>query len=166
MKRIAFSALLALLGLTLYAQDFTVPPNYKLEKESDYAQYEQDVVRCVDWLLATPVDEQPAKRKQANAFLLQWLTGSPTVSIEINPQIVTFMEGSPEYLMIFMGGWAKHALETKDYSNKAAGSLAGIESVLAFYAKNQGVLKKDKNLEKYVKMKEKGTLQAYVEKNA
>lgn len=166
MKRL-FLFLIALTVATfLFSQDFEVPKNYKLEKVGDYAPYEQDVINSVDWLMKTPVNQQTAKRKEVNAFLLKWLTGSPDVHIEIKPDIVTFISSSPDLLMIFMGGWAKYSLETKDFNNKIEGSLAGIESVIEFYTNNRDFISKDKNIEKYIKMKEKGTLKKYIEKNA
>ncbi len=166
MKTITLTLILTIISVGLFSQDFEVPKNYKLDKAEDYAPYEQDVVKCFDWLMKTLVNEQTAKRKEANAFLLKWLSGSPNVSIKIKQEIVTFIGTSPDLLMIFMGGWAKYSLESKDFKNKIAGSMAGIESVIEFYTKNKDFLTKDKNVEKYIKMKEKGTLKAYIEKNA
>jgi hypothetical protein len=166
MKTITLSFILMTIAFGIYSQDFEVPKNYKLDKAEDYAPYEQDVIKCFDWLMKTPINEKTAKRKEANAFLLKWLSGSPNVHLEIKQEIVTFMGTSPDLLMIFMGGWAKYSLESKDFNNKIAGSLAGIESVIEFYTKNKGLMPKDKNVEKYIKMKDKGTLKGYIEKNA
>jgi hypothetical protein len=166
MKTITLTLILATISLGLFSQDFEVPENYKLDKSEDYAIYEQDVIKCFEWLMKTPINEQATKRKEANAFLLKWLSGSPNVHIEIKQEIVTFMGTSPDLLMIFMGGWAKYSLESKDFKNKIAGSKAGIESVIEFYTRNKDFLKKDKNIEKYIKMRKKGTLKAYIEKNA
>lgn len=165
MKTIIFSFLLMIISFGLYSQDFEVPKDYKLEEASDYALYEQDVLKCIDWLMKTPINKQTEKRKDANAFLLKWLSGSSDVHIEIKQEIVTFMGTSPDLLMIFIGGWAKYSLESKDANNKIAGSLAGIESVIDFYTKNKSLMPKDKNVEKYIKMKNKGTLKEYIEKN-
>ena len=165
MKKITLTLILTTISIGLFSQSFVVPKNYKLNNAKDYAQYEQDVVKCFDWLMQTPINEQTAKRKEANAFLLKWLMGSPDLKIEVQPKIVTFMGTSPNLLMIFMGGWAKYAINTKDFNNKVAGSLAGIESVIKFYTKNKSVLPKDKNVEKYIKLKKKGKLKEYIEKN-
>jgi len=116
--------------------------------------------------MQTPIHGQTAKRKDANTFLLKWLSGSPNVHIEIKQEIVTFMGTSPDLLMVFMGGWAKYSLESKDFDNKIKGSKAGIEAVIDFYNANREFMTKDKNVEKYVKMKNKGTLDGYIEKNA
>lgn len=120
---------------------------------------------CVTWLTTTPVNEQPDKRKEANAFLLKWLSGSSKVHIEVKQEIVTFMDNG-DLLMIFMGSWAKYSIESGDFNNKINGTTAGIESVIDFYTKNKGVIPKNKGVDKYVKMKEKGTLKDYIEKNA
>lgn len=166
MKTITLSLILITISFGLYSQDFVVPKNYNLDKSEDYVHYEQDVIKCFNWLMKTPINEQLSKRKEANAFLLKWLSGSPNVNIEIKQEIVTFMGTSPDLLMIFMGGWAKYSLESKEYDNKIAGNLAGIEAVIEFYTKNKNLIPKDKNVEKYVKMKEKGKLKEYIEKNA
>ena len=165
MKTIILTLVLTSISLSLYAQNFEVPENYKLEKVEDYAPYEKDVVKCVDWLMQTPLNEQVKKREEANAFLLKWLSGSPNVHLEIKMEIVTFMETSPDLLVIYLGGWAKYALESQDFENKQAGSLAGIDSVIEFYTRNKTLIQKDKNIEKYVKMKNKGKLNDYIEKN-
>lgn len=153
-------------SLNLFSQEFTVPQNLRLENAEDYALLEKDVLNAINWLSETSVTEQQTKRKEVNAFLLKWLAGCPYVHIEIKSEIVTFMGSSPELLMMFMGGWAKYSIETKEYDNKIAGSLAGIEMVITFYEKNKVNLPKDKNVEKYIKMKNKGTLIEYINKNA
>jgi hypothetical protein len=162
MRKILITLLLTTCSAVLFAQDFEVPENYKLEKAGDYAQYEQDIIKCVDWLIKTPITEQKTKRKAANAFLLKWISGSPDVSVTVDPKIVTFKDG--DMLLIFMGGWAKYAIETRNFKDNVGGNVAGIEAVIAFYTNNKETLGKDKNVEKYVKMKEQGKLKAYIEK--
>ena len=166
MKTIALTLILTSISVGLFAQNFEVPENYKLVEAEDYAPYEKDVIKCFDWLMATPVNEQVGKRKKANEFLLKWLSGSPNVHLEIKLEIVSFMQTSPDLLFIFMGGWAKYSLESKDFNNKQAGSLAGLNSVIEYYTKNKAFIPKDKNVEKYLKMKNKGKLKEYVENNA
>lgn len=165
MKTIRLTLILTILSFGLLAQDFEVPKNYKLENAKDYDTYENDVVNSVNWLIKTPLNEQADKRKEANAFLFKWISGSSKVHIEIKQEIVTFMD-SPDLLMIFMGAWTKYSIESKDFNDKINGTMTGVESVIDFYTKNKGLISKNKGVKKYIKMKEKGTLKEYVEKNA
>jgi hypothetical protein len=166
MKTITSILVLMSISLGLFSQEFNIPKDYQLVNVEDYAPYEQDVVNCIDWLVKTPLNEQSDKRNEANTFLLKWLSGSPNVHIESKQEIVSFMSSSPDLLMIIMGGWAKYSLESKDFDNKVNGSIAGIEAVIEFYKANREFLSKDKNVEKYIKMKNKGKLEEYIEKNA
>jgi len=166
MKRVFGILMFSVLAFNLVAQEFEVPKNYVLSKKEDYAKYESDILKSIEWLTNTPINTQPAKRKEVNAFVMKWISGSPDVSIGIKPEIVNFMEPNAELLMIFMCGWTKYSLETKDYKNNVSGSQKGIEAVIDFYTKNKENLKKDKNVEKYIKMKEKGKLEEYIKKNA
>lgn len=161
MKRTIIFLTVCLSAAWAQAQDFNVPENYKLEKAEDYAPYEDDVIACFDWLMQTPIDEEAGKRKEANAFLLKWVMGSPTVSIGIDGEIVSFADNG-ELLLIFIGGWTKYALQNKDEVNALSGNLAGIEAVLAFYKANRLQLGKIKAVEKYQKLKEKGELEQHL----
>lgn len=164
-KTILVAMIFCVISTVAFSQDFEVPTNFQPKNDSDYAKYESDVLKCIQWLTQTPANEQTDKQKEANAFLLKWMTGTSTVHIEVKQEIVTFID-SPELLMIFMGGWTKYTLETKDADNKVNCSLAGVEAVIEYYTKNKGVLSKNKAVEKYIKMKEKGTLKEYIQKNA
>lgn len=165
MKKITLTFFFAAVASTVLSQEFEVPGNYKFERAEDYSTYEPAVLKGIAWIIATPLDEQEAKRKKVNAFLLEWISGSPYVHLELKKEIVTFVN-SPDLLMVFMGGWTKYSLESKDFNNKVGGSLAGLQAVIDFYSRNKNAIKKDKNVEKYIHMKENGTLKEYVEKNA
>jgi len=112
MKTVTISLILMATALGICAQDFEVSKNYQFDQAEDYAAYEQDVIECFNWLMNTPINEQTEKRRAAYAFLVTWISGSPNVTIEISPQIVTFIEGPPDLLMMFMGGWTKYALQS------------------------------------------------------
>ena len=162
MKKTICIALFLFASPLLFSQGFSVPKDYKFETKEDYPRYEQDVINGINWLLETPLTREQAKRKEVNAFLMKWITGSPSVSIELRQEIVTFMDCA-DCLMAFLGGWTKYALETKDYSSKLKGNLAGIESVIAFYQKNREVLGKNKAIQKYIKLQKKNKLEDHIQ---
>ena len=134
-----------------------------LKAKEDYPKYQQDVLRAIDWALNTPFYVQTDKRKDVNAFLLMWLTGSPTVNIEVHSDIVSFIKPNGELIMIFMCGWAKHSIDNNT-NDKVSGNIKGIEAVIDFYTKNKDKMPKYKNVEKYIKLKEKGKLESFVQK--
>ncbi len=164
-KTILAAMALCVISTVAFSQDVQVPTNFQPKNESDYAKYESDVLKCIQWVMQTPANEQTGKQKEVNAFLLMWMSGTSSVHIEVKQEIVTFMD-TPELLMIFMGGWTKYTLETKDADNKVNCSMAGVEAVIEYYTKNRALLSKNKGVEKYLKMKEKGTLKEYIQKNA
>lgn len=165
MKKIIFLALIAFISISTFAQEnFTIPTNYTLDKPEDYKLLEKDVITTINWLYNTPVNEQAEKRMEANAFFIKWTSGTPDVHIGIDGNVVNFME-NPELLIMYIAGWAKYSIETGNDNDKIAGTLAGIEMAISFYEKNIKHLKKDKNVEKYIKMQKKGTLKEYIEKN-
>ena len=94
----------------LFGQTFEVPANYTFGTRADYARYEPEVIRAVNWLEATPLHQQADKRKEVNAFLFKYIEGSPSVSIELHSFVLELNKKNPDLLMVFMAGWAKHKL--------------------------------------------------------
>lgn len=161
MVKINTLVLLFFIGKALLAQEVDIPNGLKLQNTEDYEKTEQLVVDCTDWLLKTPISENPEKRKEINAFLMKWMSGSPTVSIELVPGIVPL--GCEECLMSFMSGWAKYSLENDYSKNKVDGALAGAENAIEFYRKNKSELGQSPDMEKLQKKKNKGKLKKYIE---
>ncbi len=150
------------LSQIVMAQDFEVPKKYKLKKNEDFAKYEKDVIDCVNWLENTPINEEPEKRKDAYAFLMAWMTGSPSVTIELNESILGSIDNNKELVLIFMGGWTKYAIENPiDQKDQIKCTLAGLKSVIKVYKMGNGI-KKDKNVEKIVKLDDNGELEEWV----
>ena len=164
MKKTLLIISMFLLVGQVFAQGYETPENYKFKKADDYKKSEKDIVSAIDWLSTSPVSEQKAERKKASAFFMTWLTGTPTVSIELNAEIITFMDDA-DCLLMFMAGWTKYSIEKKS-DDKVKGTMAGIENVIAFYKKNKSALGKNKAVEKYIKLQNKGELAAFIKKHA
>lgn len=137
---------------------------FKLETKEDYAKYEKDVVDAYRWLMKTPVDVEPRQREALNSFLIEWISGSPNVTIELSENIVSYVDCA-DCLVIFMAGWTSYALETKDFDNKLKGNLAGTESVIEFYQSNKKALGKNKAIEKFIKLKDSNKLESFIKSN-
>jgi hypothetical protein len=166
MKKLVSMLVFSVLALNLVAQEFEVPNNYVLSSKEDYVKYEKSVLAGIDWLLRTPLNVQEGKRKEVNTFVMQWISGTPTFSIELKEEIVTFMKPNPDLLMVFLCGWTKYAVETKDYTNKVKGMQRGVEAVIEFYVKNKAYLQADSHVEQYMKLKDSGKLEEYISKHA
>ncbi|MCP9612618.1 hypothetical protein [Coprobacter tertius] len=164
MKKQVLLFFVLFLSAVVYADGFEIPKNYKFEKESDYAAYEKDIIDCVDWLIATPVNEQVEKRQKAYEFLLLWTEGAPKPMVVIFPEIVQFTDFT-DGLVIFVGGWVRYSLKTRDFEDRVAAVTAGLEAVNEFYTLNKDRLQKDDRIEKYIKLQKKGKLKKYVQKN-
>ncbi|MFV0537212.1 MAG: hypothetical protein ACK5M3_07550 [Dysgonomonas sp.] len=164
MKKMILLALLVVFTFSLYGQEYMVPKNVKFENKEDYATYEPQVKEIIDWLLATSLGKEPNKRTEANAFLMMWLTGTPNVTINVNTDLLPFVNKSPELLMPFIAGCVRYSLENDYSKDDIQINKAGIETIVAFYRNNRGYLKKDDSIEKYEKLIEKGKLEEDIKK--
>lgn len=161
MKTITTLTCLLIMGTSLFAQQLEIPNDLKLEVAEDYKKTEQLVLEATEWLLNTPVSENAKKRQEINAFLMKWMSGSPTVTIELIDGIVPY--DCSDCLMSFMSGWTKYSLENGYSKDKIAGALAGAENAIEFYKKNKSVLGKNSEMERLIKNQKKGKLREYIE---
>ena len=128
--------------------------------KEEFISSEKKVLATIDWLETTPFDKEEEKRTNQKALFVAWLTNSPTVTLEINADVLTFTKKNPDLLITFMGGWTRYSLQNNYSSDNVQGSLAGIKSAIKVY-KNLS-LKKDKEMEKLIELEGKGELEAWV----
>lgn len=133
------------------------------EKAEEYKATEANVIATVNWLDRTAIGTETDKRKEQSAYLIAWISGSPTVTLELNAYIMDYTKKNSDLLISFMGGWTKYALEN-DYSKDAVqGNLAGIRSMIAVYTAG-GDIKKDKSMQALVDIDKSGELEDWVKK--
>jgi len=161
MKSFLCAIMICFISFSIYGQRYDFPENYKLETEEDFATYKEDVIKSANWLIAAPTNKDRQKRQKINIFILEWVKKNPDVEISILEEFAELTNENDLY-MIFIAGWAKYALETKDYDNEVEGSIAGLKSVVAYYSKNRNALGKIKFIEKFVKLDNKSKLEDYV----
>lgn len=155
---------IVLFGCYAKGQDFEPPVDAKLEAKEDYANYEQHMIDASKWLESNQIGTLPGKRVNVNAFVMKWITGSPTVSLELQPVIVKLTDKNPDLIIVFMAGYARWSLENNHPKDHLKGYEAGIKSVLRTYALG-GDVKKNKTLQKAVAADQDGKLTAWVREN-
>lgn len=145
-----------------FAQGFEVPQQYEFRSKEDYSRYHQQIIKAAGWLENTPLNQEEEKRRQVNAFVFQWLSGSPEVSVEVQEYVNTFSEKNPQLVLVFLGGWARYQLQNPGEPDKVKFHTAGMESVLRVY--ELGGVQKDKKVEKLLRYRDKGKLDLWVRK--
>jgi len=160
MIKIKILLFLFLISLTIVAQDVDIPNSLALEKAEDYKNSEQLVINATDWLVSTPVSSKTNKRKELNVFLMQWFSGSPSVSIELVEGITPL--DCPNCLMSFMSGWVKYSFQNEYSTDKIACAQAGVENAIDFYDRNKSTLGKNSDMEKLKKLHKRDKLTTYI----
>lgn len=157
MSRIFITLLVSVcIGTSAFSQTFEVPEKTKFEGRSEYAKYEPEVLACINWLENTPVNEEEEKRTKANTFFLIWISGSPTITIEINRIATSLSKKNADLLFTYMGGWTKYMINNpEDTKDMVKGNIAGVKSVLKVYEANlANGFKKNKKIEKLLQFSE------------
>ena len=163
MKRITLVLVSLIMAQCAMAQElqFSLPIMPEKMWPSDYANYENDVLNCCNYLLGVdPAFNQP-KHEECVSFLVRWLTGTPNVSVVIDPKLVDSKNGN--LLVAFMAAWTRHALTNKEDGNLINAQVA-TEEMLTFYSNYKESVGKSKLTEKLLKEQAKGNLANIVTK--
>lgn len=169
MKKSVFIFTCIFTFLTGFAQTsptpkYDIPAEYSFLLPEDYDKYNTQIKEAIDWYLWRSMGMDNDKRQNAATFFMQWLVGSPTVTVEIDTKVVNFVNSNPQLLLPFSMGWSKYTIENED-ANRIKACAAGIEAAVAYYNKNRAFMNKDAGIEKYEKMIKNKKLENYISKN-
>lgn len=153
------------IGLTASAQLSPVPKSYSLKTPDDYSKYDKDIIKTIDWLESTSWGPKNTQRPYADAFLMAWLSGSPSVNIELGDEmLLKIMEKNKDLLVSYMGGYTKYALQNRLADNsfdKNKAKLAGYQALITKYNLEKSRTK-DKNVEMLAQLDSEGKLESWV----
>ena len=161
-KIILILALIICSSLEGNAQTFEIPKDYTFKVIEDFAKYEKDILPCIYWLESTPINADTLKRFAAENFFLQWVMGTPNLSLSMNAEFISqYIKNNPEFFTLFLAGWAKYSLEHKYSKDPIKGHYEGLKSIINVYRKGLSV-KNNEEMDKLVKVFDAGGLEQLV----
>jgi hypothetical protein len=163
-SQILFIGVILFIGIKASAQNSPVPDGYSLKAKEDYAKYEPDFVKTVDWLQQASWNEPVDNRKPANAFVIAWISGSPTINVAIGEALMKLTNKNPELLVIYMGQNAKYSIQHKDNPSADAANIAAVRAMVEKYTA-ETARKKDSAMEKLSDLDKDGKLDDWVKTN-
>ena len=137
-----------------------VPASYTLKAPTDYDQYRSKVIETVAWLTDPATPFGTSDRAAASRFLVAWISGSPSVSVGVEPYVMDLTNKDPDLLATFLGGWASYSLQHPNEKDPVALNTAATETVLIVY-KNKGG-KGSKTASELTKLNEQGRLPDWI----
>lgn len=163
--KFALSTTLALLlsAITFFAKAQYGPEFPELKVKEDYARAEPMFLQVTEWITETPLDEQEELRAYSNAFLIQWINGSPTVFINLGKQLGKLIEHNHQLLPIYMANYAAFCIRNKQYNDPSAATRAGLQAMVKVYRRGRGI-KNVKILDKLANAADKNGLDEYISK--
>jgi hypothetical protein len=139
-----------------------LPEKYEWKTARDYKRDEDLVLRTLQWLNKTPLNHELVVRSKANLFVMQWICGSPSLSITIKTSDLPFYEEFPDLLFPYIHGVAQCWLSKNKGCDELKAAISGFNSV-AFMIQSDDSLKKKKSLQTLLKASKKGKMALYVQ---
>lgn len=130
-----------------------IPESYKWETPEDYMKDRELVKKTLKWLCVTPYSEDIRMRALANAFVLEWLAGTPELTLNVKSEILGFPDEHPQLLLTFIHSMALYVLNHPKEQDEIKKYEAGIQTVvdLSMKSKELSKLAKVKEFEKMIR---------------
>jgi len=123
---------------------FELPKNIELKTKEDYTKYEHAVVSAEQWMEETDLDQQTEKRQAINQFIVQWVSGSPTVTISLDESLAQLTEKNPDLLALYLASYSKYIIEHKSDPSNFNAARAALTSISKVYRKGIDVYRNKK----------------------
>ena len=156
----AITGLILLLSTSVIAQDYQPPTNLPETKE-EFVASEKNFITAAKWLESTKLTKDDVTRTKTNAWVIVWVTNSPTVTVTVYGGVLKPFDKNPDLLSVFMANYARYVIENNYDKDEFKGNLAGIKSVISC-ANLGGDIKKDKNLTKLLEADKEGKLEDWL----
>lgn len=140
---------------------FEVPENYELNTAEDYAKYEPAIINAAKWLEDTDLDREKEKRQKVNAFVLKWIAGSPTVTIELSEPIGKLCSKNEELFGVYLSAYSRSALENKKTTTKFLATKASLLAIIKVYKKGIMIIR-NKEMDRLIKMADENRVDEYI----
>ena len=114
---------------------FDLPQNIELKTKEDYAKYESTMIDASKWLESTDFDKDDEKRKRINDFVVKWVSGSPTVTINLDEPLAKLTEKNPDLLAIYIARYSRYMIENKTAPSNFYATKAALTAVSKAYKK-------------------------------
>ena len=146
----------------LHAQTkFDVPQNVELKSKEDYLKYENSMIDAAKWLEETDLDKETEKRQQINSFVVQWISGTPDITVDITKELGKVYAKNVQLLGLYIASYARNFLENKNSSTKFTATKAGLISIMNVYKKGIKITK-SKEMDKLIRLTDDNKLDVYI----
>jgi len=135
-----------------------VPEIKDWNDEQEVASKEEEVIGILTWLVSTPLSLHVIERSELNYFVMEWLTRTPTLHLEVQLKSYEsdFLQ-KEEMLVSYIEGCALYGLKHKGNGNQKSQDLAGLK-VVAFMAENSKAYYKEAKYKDLIRAVNKGHL--------
>lgn len=139
-----------------------IPATYQWKSPSAYKKETESIKRALRWLCCSPLQSEVALRSQANAYVLEWLAGTPTLKLNLETKYLTFLDQYPELLFTFIHGAMLFCLEQPKQNATKLVYLHGYESVI-YLAKSDKSMRKSECMKELKRLQKKKQLEQFIE---
>jgi hypothetical protein len=128
----------------------------------DYLKDKECVKKTLRWLCTTPLGVEVQQRSYANAYVMEWIAGTPMFTLELETKYLLFIDEHPELLYSFIHGMASYKLEHVDEKNPVKLYSEGFK-IVASLASQSKELSKSSVLKPLLKAARKKTIREYTQ---
>lgn len=168
--KLRYPAIISLLSLIMQMHLASAQSEHCWEKTretealtaDDYIKEKDCVKKTLRWLCNTPLGMEIQQRSYANAYVMEWIAGTPLFTLEIETRYLYFINEHPELLYSFIHGMAYYKLDHPEEKDRLKLYSEGYK-VVAQLASQSKELSKSSVLKPLLKAARKKAIRDYTQ---
>ena len=137
-----------------------IPETYGWTSAEEYHRDLPEIKKCLHYLCIAPLADTIG-RSVVNAYVLEWLSGSPELSVDIDTRSLPFLAENEELIFPVIHGMALYQLEHPKEKDNVVLHAKGLK-VLAALAESDAELKKAPYLREIFRAAHRKKLESWV----
>jgi hypothetical protein len=137
-----------------------IPEEYSWETPAQYKKDQGDIKKCLEYLCDAPLSYQ-VERSEVNAYVMEWLSGSPDITVDIDTRALPFLSYNEELIFPVVHGMALFQFTHPNITDKVVLHAHGIE-VLAKLVDEDPTLRREEYMKDILKAARRNKLESWV----
>lgn len=137
-----------------------IPTHFSLEVAADFDTHQALARKSMIWLLQEPLEAFPEKRTELNAFAMMWLSGHPSLRLEVNSSVIPGLREHDALFPVFTYGMALYQMLPTGSTDDLTLHVEGLRAVERMVSQTKS-LRRDRTFRPLRKAVRQGRLEAY-----
>jgi hypothetical protein len=158
MKKALFTLFILLSAFTAFSQSMPDIDSVKLTTKQDYHAAEPLALQVSTFILSTPSDAKSVPRLNGTKFLLDWMSGTPDYTLDLDKNVVKYFEKDLDLMGVYLASLTSSAIQNKLIADPKILTSIAVKKFIAYINNSSNNVNITNKLKKLIEADQKGQI--------